>query len=107
MFAVIIPLAYVGPFHRLAAKKVKKKDIATVDHSKMNYEPFRKDFYRAAPEVEAMDQEDVDLLRLAMDGIKIRGVECPKPVTKWSQCGLPSTTLVASGFWCPASQLIL
>jgi len=80
---------------------VKKKDIATVDHSKMNYDTFRKDFYRAAPEVEAMDQEDVDLLRLAMDGIKIRGVDCPKPVTKWSQCGLPSTTLVVSDLWHP------
>lgn len=82
--------------YRLAAKKVKKKDFATVDHSKLIYEPFRKDFYRPAPEVEAMDQEDVDLLRLAMDGIKIRGVECPKPVTKWSHCGLPTATYVFS-----------
>lgn len=76
----------------LAAKKVKKKDIATIDHSKVAYEPFRKDFYRPAPEVEAMDDEDVDLLRLTMDSIKIRGVDCPKPVTKWSHCGLPTAT---------------
>ncbi len=39
-----------------------------------------------------MDQEDVDLLRLALDGIKIRGLDCPKPVTKWSHCGLPAAT---------------
>ncbi|KAF8341285.1 P-loop containing nucleoside triphosphate hydrolase protein [Cantharellus anzutake] len=77
----------------LAAKKVKKKELADVDHSKIKYEPFRSDFYRPAPEVEEMDQEDVDLLRLALDGIKIRGVECPKPVTKWSHCGLPAATL--------------
>lgn len=80
------------PLDRLAAKKVKKKDLAVVDHSRMTYEPFRKEFYRPAPEVADMDPEDVDLLRLALDGIKIRGVDCPKPVTKWSHCGLPSTS---------------
>jgi ATP-dependent RNA helicase DDX46/PRP5 len=78
--------------NRLAAKKVKKKDLATVDHNKMAYEPFRRDFYRPAPEVEEMDQEDVELMRLTLDGIKIRGVDCPKPVQKWSHCGLPTTS---------------
>lgn len=77
---------------RLAAKKVKKKDLATVDHNKMTYEPFRKEFYRPAPEVEEMDAEEVDLLRLALDGIKIRGLDCPKPVIKWSHCGLPAAS---------------
>ncbi|KZS97900.1 P-loop containing nucleoside triphosphate hydrolase protein [Sistotremastrum niveocremeum HHB9708] len=74
----------------LAAKKAKKKDVATVDHAKVNYEPFRKEFYHPAPDVQALSEDDVELLRLALDGIKIRGVDCPHPVTKWSHCGLPA-----------------
>ncbi|CAO0795838.1 unnamed protein product [Mucor circinelloides] len=77
----------------LAAKKVKRKDIAPVDHSKMDYEFFRKDFYIEPPELKEMTQEQVELLRLELDGIKIRGVHCPKPITKWTHCGLPAGCL--------------
>jgi len=72
----------------LAAKKARKKDLAAVDHNKIKYEPFRKEFYVPPPEVAAMTDEDADLLRLELDSIKIRGVECPRPVTKWSHFGL-------------------
>lgn len=78
---------------RLAAKKVKRKDIAPVDHSKMDYEFFRKDFYIEPPELKEMTQEQVELLRIELDGIKIRGVNCPKPITKWTHCGLPAGCL--------------
>ncbi|KIM68651.1 hypothetical protein SCLCIDRAFT_1208848 [Scleroderma citrinum Foug A] len=77
----------------LAARKAKKKDIATVDHSRINYEPFRKDFYIPPPDVTALTDEEADLLRLDLDGIKIRGIDCPRPVTKWSQFGLPASCL--------------
>ncbi|OBZ89649.1 Pre-mRNA-processing ATP-dependent RNA helicase prp5 [Choanephora cucurbitarum] len=77
----------------LAAKKVKRKDIAPVDHSKMDYEPFRKDFYIEPPELRDMTADQVDLLRIELDGIKIRGVHCPKPITKWTHCGLPAGCL--------------
>lgn len=77
----------------LAAKKAKKKDIAAVDHSKINYEPFRKAFYHPPPDVAEMSEEEADLLRLELDGIKIRGVDCPKPITKWAHCGLPASCL--------------
>ncbi|KAI9281135.1 P-loop containing nucleoside triphosphate hydrolase protein [Sporodiniella umbellata] len=72
-----------------AAKKVKRKDIAPVDHSKMEYEDFRKDFYIEPPELKEMTPDQADLLRIELDGIKIRGVKCPKPITKWTHCGLP------------------
>ncbi|KZT12823.1 P-loop containing nucleoside triphosphate hydrolase protein [Laetiporus sulphureus 93-53] len=77
----------------LAAKKAKKKDLAAVDHSRVAYEPFRKEFYVAPPDVAAMTDEEADLLRLELDGIKIRGVDCPRPVTKWSHFGLPASCL--------------
>lgn len=77
----------------LAAKKARKKDLATIDHSRIAYEPFRKEFYIAPPDIADMTDEEADLLRLELDGIKIRGVDCPRPVTKWSHFGLPSS-------WC-------
>lgn len=77
----------------LAAKKIKKKDVAVVDHSKVTYEPFRKAFYHPTPDIAEMTEQDAENLRLALDGIKIRGVDCPYPVMKWSQCGLPASCL--------------
>lgn len=40
-----------------------------------------------------MTAEEAELLRLELDGIKIRGVDCPKPITKWSYAGLPAAVL--------------
>ena len=78
----------------LAAKKAKKKDLAAVDHSRIAYEPFRKEFYIAPPDIAEMTDDEADLLRLELDGIKIRGVDCPRPVTKWSHFGLPASWYV-------------
>jgi len=72
----------------MASKSRKKKDLPTVNHAKMNYESFRKSFYHEPAELAEMTEEEVADLRLELDGIKIRGVDAPKPVQKWSQCGL-------------------
>lgn len=77
----------------MAAKKVKRKELAAVDHSKIDYEPFRKDFYIEPAELRDMTQEEVDDLRNELDGIKIRGIDCPKPIRKWTHCGLPAGCL--------------
>ncbi|KAI8145058.1 P-loop containing nucleoside triphosphate hydrolase protein [Fennellomyces sp. T-0311] len=77
----------------LAAKKAKKKDLAVVDHSQIDYEPFRKNFYIEPPELKEMTSDQVDMLRIELDGIKIRGVNCPKPIQKWTHCGLPAGCL--------------
>lgn len=74
----------------LAAKRIKRKDIPPVDHAKMNYEPFRKNFYLEPPEMADLTPEEVHGLRLELDGIKIRGADCPKPIRKWTQAGLPA-----------------
>ncbi len=70
------------------ASKKKKKDLPTVNHGKLTYQPFRKSFYHEPSELSEMTEEEVADLRLELDGIKIRGVDAPKPVQKWSQCGL-------------------
>ena len=78
----------------LAAKKAKKKELNAVDHARIRYESFRKEFYIPPPDIAAMTDEEADLLRLELDGIKIRGVDCPRPVTKWSHFGLPANWYV-------------
>lgn len=77
----------------MAAKMKKKKELPAVDHSKVNYEPFRKNFYVEPADLAELTEQEVDELRLELDAIKIRGQDCPKPVQKWSQCGLPSQSL--------------
>lgn len=70
--------------------KMKRKDIKPVDHSKMHYAPFRKDFYIESKEIAAMTDAAVDAYReVEMEGVKIRGKRCPKPIREWHQCGLP------------------
>lgn len=56
----------------LANKMKKKKELPAVEHSKVNYEPFRRNFYKESVELQQMTEEEVDYLRLEMDGIKIR-----------------------------------
>ncbi|GAA5904509.1 uncharacterized protein JCM6883_006516 [Sporobolomyces salmoneus] len=78
----------------LAAKNVKKgRELKAPDHKKIDYLPFRKAFYTAPPEVEELTPEEVDVLRLEMDDIKIRGADPPKPATKWSYFGLPAACI--------------
>lgn len=77
----------------MAAKLKKRKELPSIDHSKVSYDSFRKSFYVEPAELADMTDTEVDELRLELDGINIRGQDCPKPVQKWSQCGLPAQTL--------------
>ncbi|RJE22773.1 hypothetical protein PHISCL_04876 [Aspergillus sclerotialis] len=80
-------------FLAIANKARKKKELPTVDHKKVEYEPFRKKFYNEPSDLAQMSADEVANLRLELDGIKVRGVDVPKPVQKWSQCGLGVQTL--------------
>ena len=75
------------------ANKKKKKEIPTIDHKKIEYEPFRRKFYNEPSHLADMTEEETVNLRLELDGIKVRGLDIPKPVQKWSQCGLGMQTL--------------
>jgi ATP-dependent RNA helicase DDX46/PRP5 len=75
------------------ASKKKKKDIPSVNHAKVQYEPFRKDFYTEPLEMAAMTEEEVADIRLELEGIKVRGVDVPRPVLTWSQCGTGVQTM--------------
>lgn len=83
-----------GPDALQAIKnKRKKKDIPTVDYSKLDIEPIRKNFWSEPAELAELTEAEVADLRLELDGIKVKGENVPKPVQKWSQCGLSRQTL--------------
>uniref|UniRef100_H2YF66 Probable ATP-dependent RNA helicase DDX46 n=1 Tax=Ciona savignyi TaxID=51511 RepID=H2YF66_CIOSA len=65
-----------------------KKLETTIDHASINYEPFRKNFYVEVPELAALTSEQVEVMRLDMENIKVRGKNCPKPIQSWVQAGV-------------------
>jgi ATP-dependent RNA helicase DDX46/PRP5 len=77
----------------MANKARKKKDLPTINYAKLNLEPFRKNFYTEPAELSEMTEAELADLRLELDGIKVAGKDVPKPVQKWSQCGLNVQTL--------------
>jgi ATP-dependent RNA helicase DDX46/PRP5 len=40
-----------------------------------------------------MTDKEVNEFRKKNGDIKVRGVQCPKPIKSWYQCGLPNTVL--------------
>ncbi|KAI1382173.1 P-loop containing nucleoside triphosphate hydrolase protein [Hypoxylon crocopeplum] len=80
-------------FLAITAKARKKKDIPSVDYSKINLEPVRKNFWVEPAELSEMTEVELADLRIELDGIKVSGKDVPKPVQKWSQCALSRKTL--------------
>ncbi|XP_072120016.1 probable ATP-dependent RNA helicase DDX46 isoform X2 [Mobula birostris] len=66
----------------------QRKLLEPVDHGKIKYEPFRKNFYVEVPELAKMSAEEVNTYRLELEGIAVRGKGCPKPIKSWVQCGI-------------------
>lgn len=68
-------------------KKSKKKDIGQVNHAKMNYQPFRKNFYAEPLEISELTDEEVDELRADLENITVKGKDAPRPIQKFAQGG--------------------
>lgn len=68
-------------------KKTKKKGLPQVDHAKMNYQDFRKNFYSEAQEITEMTDEDVEAHRADLDNISVKGNNVPRPIQKFAQGG--------------------
>ena len=67
---------------------VKGRMLAQTDHTRIYYRPFRKDFYVEVPEISRMTKKEVEEYRQELDEIRVRGKNVPKPIKKWSQCGV-------------------
>lgn len=73
-------------------KKTKAEKLSIVDHSKIDYPPFRKNFYIEVKEIARMTAEEVSAYRKQLE-LKIHGKDVPKPVKTWHQTGLSSKIL--------------
>ncbi|KTF91459.1 hypothetical protein cypCar_00048848 [Cyprinus carpio] len=73
----------------------QRKVLEPVDHQKIEYEPFRKNFYVEVPELFRMSPEEVNEYRLELEGITVKGKGCPKPIKMWVQCGISMKVLSA------------
>uniref|UniRef100_A0A2P2MRT2 RNA helicase n=1 Tax=Rhizophora mucronata TaxID=61149 RepID=A0A2P2MRT2_RHIMU len=73
-------------------KKTKAEKLSIVDHSKIDYKPFRKNFYIEVKEISRMTLEEVTAYRKQLE-LKIHGKEVPKPIKTWHQTGLASKPL--------------
>ncbi|OQS05572.1 DEAD/DEAH box RNA helicase [Thraustotheca clavata] len=70
----------------------KKKDIKPVDHSSIDYLPFRKKFYIEPQDITNLTEDEVETVWNDLE-IKIRGKNCPRPIQKWTQAGLSQRLL--------------
>lgn len=100
----------------------QRKVLEPVDHQKIQYEPYRKNFYVEVPELARMTPEgivlstlvvislqntteltvwvcmsglEVNEYRLELEGITVKGKGCPKPIKTWVQCGTSMKVLNA------------
>ncbi|KAM6907117.1 putative ATP-dependent RNA helicase DDX46 [Xenentodon cancila] len=73
----------------------QRKILEPVDHGKIQYESYRKNFYVEVPELAKMTTEEVNAYRLELEGITVKGKGCPKPIKTWVQCGVSMKILSA------------
>jgi len=73
----------------LVKRFTTKKTLPEVDHSKVNYPPFRKNLYIQVKELTNLKPHEVEDLRRTHGDIRVRGKYCPCPVKSFMQCGLP------------------
>ncbi|XP_033229972.1 probable ATP-dependent RNA helicase DDX46 isoform X2 [Belonocnema kinseyi] len=71
----------------------QKRELAKVDHTTTEYQIFRKSFYVEVPEIAKMTMEDVEAYKEDLEGIRVKGKGCPKPIKSWAQCGVTKKEL--------------
>lgn len=76
----------------MTSGKLSKADrLAQIDHSTIDYPPFRKNFYIEVPELARMSEAEVQQLRHELDGIKVRQAARRR---HWRPAALPATCVV-------------
>jgi ATP-dependent RNA helicase DDX46/PRP5 len=66
--------------------------LKEIDHSKVQYIPFRKNLYIVPRALSKLSESDVTEKREDLQ-VKVRGKACPVPVDTWEQCGLSDRVL--------------
>lgn len=70
----------------------KKKELKAVDHSKVDYIPFKKNLYIVPRALASLTHDEVTDRRAKMK-VKVRGKGAPAPVSSFQECGLSERVL--------------
>ena len=70
----------------------KKKELKSVDHSKMDYIDFKKNLYVVPRALASLSNDEVVNLRAKLK-VRVRGHGAPCPVTNFAQCGVSEKIL--------------
>ncbi|XP_073055202.1 DEAD-box ATP-dependent RNA helicase 45-like [Primulina eburnea] len=73
-------------------KKTKVEKLSIVDHSKIDYPSFRKNFYIEVKEINRVTSEEGTAYSKELE-LRIHGKDVPKPVKTWHQTGLSTKIL--------------
>jgi ATP-dependent RNA helicase DDX46/PRP5 len=79
------------------------KVLRPVDHTTIEYLPFRKNLYIVPKVIARLTDQQIEEKRELLQ-VKVRGKHCPSPVDTWGQCGLSERILDAiekQGFAAP------
>ena len=68
------------------------KELRPVDHSSIDYIPFRKNLYTVPRVLANLSPDELRHKRDVLQ-LKVRGRGCPAPVDSWDQCGLSERML--------------
>ena len=78
-------------WRRIKLSREKTKELIPIDHTKIDYEPFKKNLYLESPEISKLTENEVEEIRRKNGDIKVRGKKIPKPILNWYNCGLNDT----------------
>lgn len=78
----------------LLEESKKGKELKPIDHSTIDYMPFRKNLYIVPKSLARLTDQEVRVKRECLS-VKVRGLGCPAPVDNWEQCGLSDRLLDA------------
>lgn len=84
-----VKVDYFAKRDKLAEKRILK----VINHTEIEYEPFRKNLYIECEDITTKSDAEIDYFRRELGDIKIRGVDCPRPIQNWYQCGLSDKIL--------------
>ena len=77
---------------QVLAELNKKKELKSVDHSKVEYIDFKKNLYIVPRILANLSSDEVANLRGKLK-VKVRGHGAPAPVSSFEQCGLSERIL--------------
>ena len=72
---------------QVLAELNKKKELKAVDHSKVDYIPFKKNLYIVPRALARLSNDEVTNMRGKLK-VRVRGHGAPAPVCSFEQCGL-------------------